>query len=85
MENLKLTEEEKEMILLNRKISAEAEKRGELNDNFVGIFLMMEGVPSSSDAVDNTAAMSVLFFRKNPELKEKFLDLAFKITSKIDE
>lgn len=85
MIDLKLTEEEKEMILLNRKIGKEAEKRGELNNNFVGIFLMVEGVPSSSDAIDNMAAMSVLFFRKNPELKEKFLDLAFKITSKTDE
>lgn len=85
MTDLKLTEEEKEMILLNRKIGKEAEKRGELNDKFVMIFLMLEGIPSSIDAIDNMAAMSALFFRKNPELKEKFLDLAFKITSKVDE
>lgn len=85
MTDFKLTEEEKGMILLSRKIEEQAAKRGKLNKEFILLLFMVEGIPTCNDAIDNMAAMSVLFFKKNPELKEKFLDLAYEVFSKADE
>lgn len=85
MSDFKITEVEKEMILASRKVNEEAAKRGKLNEEFVMILMALEGLPISSDSIDCMAAMSILFFKRHPEVKEKFLDLAYEITSKADE